>query len=71
MRELAHFARTTHATVQRIENGSLDASAQIKARIARTLRVPCAELWPTESDAPGRTGASQKEGDEGAVQLTG
>jgi transcriptional regulator with XRE-family HTH domain len=48
MRELAHFVGVSHATVQRVENGSLDVSPAIKVRIAHALRVPVAELWPPE-----------------------
>ncbi len=46
LRELAHFARCSHMTVHRLEAGTLDVAPATKARIARALRVPVAELWP-------------------------
>jgi transcriptional regulator with XRE-family HTH domain len=46
MRELAHFVGVAHATIQRVENGTLDVAPATKARIARALRVPVSELWP-------------------------
>lgn len=62
MRELAHFAATSHATVQRIESGTADVAPATLARIARTLRVPVAELFPANSNAragvPGAAKAS-------------
>lgn len=45
-RELAHFARCSHATVIRLEHGTLDVAPALRARIARALRVPVATLWP-------------------------
>ena len=46
MRELAYFAECSHATIQRLENETLDVAPSLKARIARALRVPVDELWP-------------------------
>ena len=49
MRELAHFSRASHATIQRIENGAAtDVAPATLARLARALRVPVAELWPLD-----------------------
>jgi transcriptional regulator with XRE-family HTH domain len=67
LRTLAHFSRVSHTTVARIERGDLDVAPAIKARIARALRVPVAELWPlddpTNSDAPvDETEAAQNSG---------
>jgi len=50
IRELAYFARCSKATIQRLENGTLDVSPAIKARIARALRCPVQELWEPEGD---------------------
>ena len=46
MRDLAHFADCSISTVSAIEHGRMNASAAMKARIARVLRVPVRELWP-------------------------
>jgi transcriptional regulator with XRE-family HTH domain len=54
IRELAHFARCSPATIQRLENGSLDVAPATKARIARALRIPSAELWPETRAREGR-----------------
>lgn len=45
MRELAYFVPCSHATIQRLENGTLDVAPALKARIARALRVPVERLW--------------------------
>lgn len=37
-------------TIQRLEASTLDVAPATKARIARTLRVPLAALWPLEND---------------------
>lgn len=48
LRELGYFSGCSHMTIQRLEVGTLDVSASVKARIARTLRLPVADLWPLE-----------------------
>lgn len=71
MRELAHFAGTSHATIQRCENGSADVAPATLARIARALRVPVAELFPTNGDAPaGGTEATQTS-DKALLEVAG
>jgi transcriptional regulator with XRE-family HTH domain len=45
-REVGYFAFCSHATIARLEAGTLDVSPALKARIARVLRVSVAELWP-------------------------
>lgn len=57
LRELAYFVRCSHVAIQRMENGTLQGSAELKARIARTLRVPISDLWP-ESELAEASGAS-------------
>jgi transcriptional regulator with XRE-family HTH domain len=52
LRDLAHFTGCSHATIQRLEAGTIDVSASLKARIARVLRVPVAELWPLDGPGP-------------------
>jgi transcriptional regulator with XRE-family HTH domain len=50
LRELAHFAGCSHMTIQRLEVGTLDVAPSTRARIARALRVPVADLWPQPED---------------------
>ena len=52
LRELAHFVDIAHTTVSRLERGETDVSAEVKARIARTLRVPITEVFPQAEQAP-------------------
>jgi transcriptional regulator with XRE-family HTH domain len=52
LRELGHFAKCSHMTVHRLEQGTLDVAPATKARIARALRVPVAELWPLDDPNP-------------------
>jgi len=65
LRELGHFAKCSHMTVHRLEQGTLDVAPATLARIARALRVPVAEIWPLDpedSDAPGSgTEAARRE----------
>jgi transcriptional regulator with XRE-family HTH domain len=50
LRQLAHFADCSHMTVHRLEMGTLDVAPATRGRIARALRVPVDELWPTEDE---------------------
>lgn len=50
LRELAHFAACSHTTLARLERGDLDVGAALKARIARALRVPVDQLWPSPEE---------------------
>ena len=50
LRELAFFAGCAHTTIARLERGDLDVAPALKARIARALRVPVAELFPPETN---------------------
>jgi len=52
LRELAHFCGVSHTTVRRLERGEADVAAVVKARLARVLRVPLAELWPADEAGP-------------------
>jgi DNA-binding XRE family transcriptional regulator len=52
LRDLAHFVDVAHTTVSRLERGQTDVSAEVKARIARTLRVPIADVFPHPEQAP-------------------
>lgn len=66
MRELAHFAGCSHVAIQRLENGTLGGSAALKARIARALRIPVADLWPAESSPEMREpGSGRAQGSRG------
>lgn len=49
LRELAYFAGCSHTTISRLERGDIDVSPALKARIARALRVPAAELFAPET----------------------
>ena len=46
LRELAHFAGCSHATIARLESGTLDVAPALRARLAHSLRVPVMTLWP-------------------------
>ena len=52
LRELAHFVDVAHTTVSRLERGETDTSPEVKARIARALQVPIAEVFPQAEHAP-------------------
>ena len=52
LRELAHIVGVAHTTIARLEGGETDVSAAVKARIARALRVPIAEVFPQAEQAP-------------------
>jgi transcriptional regulator with XRE-family HTH domain len=56
------------STIFRIERGQVTPNRATLALLAGALGCEGSDL--THSDAPGRTGASRKEGDAGAVQLT-
>ena len=68
LRDLAHFVGCSHATIARIEAGTIDVSPALKVRIARALRVPVGELWPAEPAPdmrePGSGRAQGSRGDE-------
>ena len=49
LRELVYFAGCSHGTISRLEHGTLDVAPALKARIAKALRVPVAELWAPEN----------------------
>jgi transcriptional regulator with XRE-family HTH domain len=71
MRELAYFAKVSHPTIQRIENGTMNPSPAIKARLARLLRLRLEDLWPLDEDSmnddgPGANRAAGKEGVDAA-----
>lgn len=57
IRDLAYFARVSHPTIQRIENGTLIPRPALKARLARILRVRLEELWPLDGPLEGDTPA--------------
>lgn len=65
LRELAHFAGCSHATIQRLEAGRLDVAPALRARIARALRVRVDELWP---DPDPEMSAPAVAGDQGALE---
>jgi DNA-binding XRE family transcriptional regulator len=48
LRELAHFVGIAHTTLARLERGEIDSSIEVKARIARALKVPVTELFPSK-----------------------
>jgi transcriptional regulator with XRE-family HTH domain len=50
---LAHFTGCSHTTIARLELGAVDVAPAVKARVARALRVPLAELFPQESAEDG------------------
>jgi transcriptional regulator with XRE-family HTH domain len=52
LRELAHFAGCSHTTIARLERGDLDVAPALKARIARALRVPVADLFSPDTHGP-------------------
>jgi transcriptional regulator with XRE-family HTH domain len=58
-RELAHFAETSPMTISRLERGEGDVAPAVKARVARVLRVPVDQLWP--SDGASEEAAGTKE----------
>lgn len=75
LRELAHFTGVSHQTIHNLERGTLNVSASIKVRVARTLRVPVGELWPAESAPamrePGSGRAQGSREDEHGQPTTG
>jgi len=63
LRELAYFAGCSHGTLQRAEAGTVDMAPALKARVARALRVPLAELWPLDAPSPpGEAGSGKTSG---------
>ena len=53
LRELAYFSECSHTTIARLERGDIDVSPSLKARIARALRVPVADLFAPDMREPG------------------
>jgi transcriptional regulator with XRE-family HTH domain len=47
-RELGFFAGCSHVTISRVESGALEASAELKTRIARALGVSVEKLWAVD-----------------------
>ena len=52
LRELAHFVDIAHTTVSRLERDETDVSVEVKARIARALRTPIADVFPHSEQTP-------------------
>jgi transcriptional regulator with XRE-family HTH domain len=71
LRELAYFAGCSHGTLQRAEAGNVDMAPALKARIARALRVPLAELWPLTDPIDALSPAGQPSSAEASVGALG
>ena len=49
LKDLAHFSGVAPSTLSRLERGRIDSDPVTKAKVARALRTPVSELWPSES----------------------
>jgi transcriptional regulator with XRE-family HTH domain len=70
LRDLAYFAGCAHTTIARLERDEINASAELKARLAHVLDVPVTQFWAPPSNDDGESRMSVRPIDLDALPPT-